>query len=241
MEKTKYQLNTNRVKQDPTESTNPHGYARRMLRGVVLTLVVAAGMFAGKGLTAQEIYVTGTDLCSDGTQSTRIGLNDSDPAKMYAIYRDGKFTGVRSVNTERKPNPLDFGEFSETGKYTVVEFPMANLDIHHPEKGRALKGSVTINRMPDVKLPDQLEVKSGQALNFTPRVTIEGCTFTWTSRPGSGKVTGNKKSGNGPLTDTLLLQEATAASVIYTITPVSPAHLGSCKGTPRELVVRILP
>ena len=208
---------------------------------ILTSLFLLTGLFTGRNLHAQEYLVTGTDLCTDGSQSTKIGLSDSDTGKIYTLYHDGKFIGLKSVNLGKAPNIIDFGSFQEPGKYTVVEFTRENLDFKHPEKGRKIRGTISINKLPVQYVPQKLEFKSGTPLNYQPRADIEGCTFKWTARLTKGKATGYKKSGEGMITDKPELQGTEPACVTYSITPISPAQLGSCMGNPLELVVWILP
>ena len=212
-----------------------------MKQTLVILLIILNGCFAGQRIYSQQYSLIGSDICSDGTHSTHIGLSDSDPAKFYALYRDGKFLEVKSQNSEKKPNALDFGSYSESGKYTVIEFSRTNLDFNKPENGRKINGNVSINKLPVAYVPKKLEVRSGAPLNYQPKANVEGCTFKWTARLDAGAATGFKKSGAGMIADTILLQGQKPACVIYSITPYSPEYLGTCMGNIQELVVWIKP
>jgi hypothetical protein len=210
-----------------------------MISRVILIIFIVAGSIPGHGVHAQQYFLTGTDLCSNGAQSTSIGLSDSDPSKMYALYRDDQLLAVRTINTAKVPNPLDFGKFSETGKYTVVEFPEGNLDYRHPEKGRKINGMISINSIPVLDVPEKMEIKSGVQFSYQPHANIDGCRYKWTTRLESGKTTGYVKSGEGMIADKIVLTGNKPVRIIYLITPFSPGNLGSCMGNTCELTVWI--
>jgi hypothetical protein len=212
-----------------------------MKQTLLMVVVILGGCFTGQRIYSQQYLLIGSDICSDGSQSTHIGLSDSDPAKFYALYRDSNFLEVKSHNTGKTPNVLEFGNYSEPGKYTVVEFPRTNTDFAKPEKGRKISGSVSINSLPVAYVPAKLDVRSGTPLNFQPKASVEGCTYKWTAYLKEGAATGFKKNGAGTITDTILLQGKQPACVIYLITPYSPEYLGSCMGNSKELVVWIKP
>lgn len=212
-----------------------------MICRLISMILIIAGYAAGCDLHAQQHLITGTDLCSDGAQSTNIGLADSDPSKMYAIYRDGQFLAVRTINDSKSPNPLDFGAFSETGKYTIVEFSNDNADFRHPEKGRTIQGAISIYKKPVMEVPQKVEIKSGELFTFQPVADIRGCSFRWTARLKSGKAAGFKKSGEGMVSDSIVLHDSNPVSMSYLITPYSPEHLGTCTGNTVEMTVWIIP
>lgn len=212
-----------------------------MKQTLLMLLVTLGGCLAGQRIYSQQYSLIGTDICSDGSQSTHISLSDSDPALFYALYRDGQFLEVKSHNSGKTPNLLDFGSYSNPGKYTVIEFSRTNMDFKKPENGRKIKGSVSINSIPVIYVPKKLEVRSGSPLNCQPKASVEGCTFKWTTRLDAGTAAGFRKSGEGMITDTIVLKGTQPACVIYLITPYSPEYLGSCMGNSQELVVWIKP
>ena len=68
---------------------------------LAILLVIFVGSFTGQRIFSQEYLLIGSDICSDGSQSTHISLSDSDPANFYALYRDGQFLEVKSLNSEK--------------------------------------------------------------------------------------------------------------------------------------------
>jgi hypothetical protein len=213
-----------------------------MKQTLAILLLILGSCLLSQISYSQQYTLIGTSICSDGSQSTHVGLSDSDPAKMYALYRDGHFIEVKSYNSGKKPNLLDFGNYSEPGKYTVVEFSGANPDFKKSENGRKISGSVSINRIPVLNVPKKFETTSGKPLNYQPKASVNGCTFKWTARLDAGAATGFKKNGSGiMITDTIVLQGKQPACVIYTLTPYSPEYLGSCVGNSQELVIWIKP
>jgi hypothetical protein len=213
-----------------------------MKQTLTILLFILGSCLLSQRIYSQQYKLIGSDICSDGTQSTHISLSDSDPLKFYALYRDGELTEVKKHNSKKTPNVLDFGNYSEPGKYTAVEFSGANPEFEKPEKGRKINGSVNINKVPVLYVAKKFETRSGSPLNYQPKASIEGCTFKWTARLDAGNATGFKKSGAGlMITDTIVVQGKQLASVVYTIIPYSPDHLGSCMGNNQELVVWIKP
>lgn len=204
-------------------------------------LVILCSCLSGQRIYSQHYSLIGSDICSDGSQSTHISLSDSDPAKFYALYRDSELFEVKKHNSKKTPNVLDFDSYSEPGKYTVVEFSGTNPDFEKPGNGRKISGSVSIYRLPFVYVPKKLEARSGSPLNYQPKASIDGCTFKWTTRLDAGTATGFRKNGTGMITDTIVLKGTQHACVIYLITPYSPEYLGSCMGNSQELVVWIKP
>jgi hypothetical protein len=213
-----------------------------MKQTLTILLFILGSSLLSQRIWSQQYKLIGADICSDGSQSTHISLSDSDPVKFYALYRDGRFLEVKSHKSGTTPNNIDFGNYSETGKYTVIEFSRENLDFEKPEKGRKISGSVSINSVPILYVPKKLEARSGSPLNCQPKASVNGCTYKWTARLDAGAATGFRKSGEGiMITDTLILQGKQTATVVYTITPYSPEYLGSCMGNSQELVVWIKP
>jgi hypothetical protein len=191
---------------------------------------------------SQEYKIIGSDICSDGSQSANIILSDSDPGKLYALYRNGELLEVRSANTGKTPNLLAFGNYSDFGKYTVVEFnTTTGINFKDPANGRELPGSINIYKKPDVLISKKLEIRSGTPLNFQPRGTVNGSIFRWTARTDKGKAEGFSKTGEGIITDKINLLGADPACIIYAITPYGPDELGGCKGNTRELIVWVKP
>ena len=212
-----------------------------MKQTLLMVLVFLGGCLACQRIYSQQYTVVGTDICSDGTRTTHIGLSDSDPAKFYALYHDGEFLAVKRMNTKKTPNTLDFGSFSDAGKYTVVEFAKANPDFEKPESGKRINGSVSINAVPVLSVSKKLEVSSGNPLKYMPQANTPGCTYKWTTRLDAGKAKGFRERGEGMITDTIFVQGNQPACVVYLITPFSPEQLGSCMGKSQELVVWIKP
>jgi hypothetical protein len=191
---------------------------------------------------SQEYKIIGSDICSDGSHSANISLSDSDPGKLYALYRDGELLEVRSVNTGKTPNLLAFGNYSDFGKYTVVEFnTQAGTDFKDPGNGRKIPGGISIYRQPEVYISKKIEVRSGTPVNFQPKGSMQGSIFRWTARLEKGKAEGYNKSGEGIINDKIELQGNEPACIIYAITPYGPDELGGCKGNTRELIVWINP
>ena len=192
-------------------------------------------------LMAQKITLVGSNICSDGTQSVSIGLSDSDPKKVYALYRDDQMIQVRSINTETSPNPLNFGNMSQPGTYTVSEFAGGSNDYSKASSGKIIKGSVSIFGIPVLTVPKKLEIKSGSAISFQPKADKEGCIYNWTARIDKGKVKGFKKTGEGMITDKPELEGSEPACIIYSITPMRSSREGACVGNTVDLIVWIMP
>ena len=204
-------------------------------------LFIVICCFTNLGIYCQQYSLIGTDICSDGSQTTTISLSGFDPQKMYAIYRDGKFIKAIYPETTEGKDRGTFGSFKNYGTYTAVEF-LRSGNPGDPESGKKINGSVTIFRKPKISLPEKLEIKSGNALKFQPQTDLEGCTFKWNAKLESGKAVGFHKTGQGLICDTLTLQNKnkdTAACIIYSITPISPGRLGSCTGQAVDLIVWI--
>jgi hypothetical protein len=191
---------------------------------------------------SQEYKIIGSDICSDGSQSANISLSDSDPGKLYALYRNGELLEVRSANTGKTPNLLAFSNYSDFGKYTVVEFKTtAGINFKDPGNGRELPGSLNIYKKPDVLISKKIEIRSGMSLSFQPHGTVNGTIFRWTAHIEKGQAEGFSKTGEGIITDKINLQGNEPACIIYAITPYGPDELGVCMGNARELIVWVKP
>ncbi len=86
--------------------------------------------------------------------------------------------------------------------------------------------------------PPTGQVCSGQPFTYTITANHPTATFAWTASVTSGVVTGFTAAGNGnTINDILTNTGTTDATVTYVITPT----IGSCPGTPFNLVVTVHP
>ncbi len=206
------------------------------------TALTLAFLFVMSGANAQSIYLTGTDICTDGTQSTEIGITDSDPDAFYALFRDGERISLRQHNSGTTPNPISFGEFAHPGFYTVVEFSDYTKDLKNPNDGIQIAGHVHIKQIPELFIQrEPLVVKSGEVFKYEPKADLNNTSFIWTASVDKGKVVKFDDRGKGTIEMKFTLKDEKTAQVVFSITPVAPDDLGGCIGKSQELVVFISP
>jgi hypothetical protein len=87
--------------------------------------------------------VLGSDICSDGTTSTEIRLSDSDLGVDYYVLLDG---APHDGPISGSGNPLDLGNYSDPGQYTVVGRRTGCTDV-------TMTGDVMVSEIPDTSLP----------------------------------------------------------------------------------------
>ncbi len=205
------------------------------------TALTLAFLFVMSGANAQNIYLTGTDICTDGTQSTEIGITDSDPAKHYALFRDGIQLMMFQQYSDQDTNPITFGTFSEPGIYRVYQFERHGSNMN-PNDGIAIGDQVHIKPMPVMFIPDEpITTQSGNTFNYEPKADIRDATFTWTATVAGGKVKKFNNRGRGDISMKLELDGDKPSQVVFSITPIAPDHLGGCMGHTRDLIVNIEP
>lgn len=190
---------------------------------------------------AQDIQLTGGNLCSNGQNGTTIGITDSDPSKYYALFHDGKRIAIQQYDSGITPNPITFGHFTEPGVYTIKQFDdfvSQNTSV----RGKAISGQIHIYATPVVYLKqDTLETQSGKLFSFQPQSSMNDADFMWTASIKEGKLKKFNSNGKGMIELTLELLEAQATQVVFSITPIAPASKGGCMGSPRELTLWVNP
>jgi hypothetical protein len=191
---------------------------------------------------SQNIRLTGTDICSDGTLTTEIRLSDADPDAFYALFCDEQRLSLRQISSGIKPNPINFGEFSQPGVYTVVQYPNNSNDMNNPNKGTLISGKVHIKPVPKIFIPNEpMQVKSGETFIYRPKADMSDATFTWTASVAEGKLKKFETNGNGNIALNFEIIGEKSAKVIFSITPVAPDFKGGCMGTTHDLTLWVLP
>lgn len=181
-----------------------------------------------------QFSIIGENVCTDGSQTTEIGLSDSRGGVFYVLFRNNKSV---SFVSRQNSGIITFGKFSEPGIYEVVE--IEKLQSAHPSKseGALQKGRVIIEEMPRLINVKPIEIISGDRLSFIPNTSVPGSRVKWTCKLASGQVTGFSKSGEGAIIDQLVLKNEAEAELVYMLTPISP---GSCFGKTVELKIKVL-
>lgn len=195
-------------------------------------------------LSAQDIRLVGTNICSDGySNSTVISLSDTYPDKIYALFRDGQRLSARQYNPGTRPSPLDLGAYSEPGVYTVVEFEPAEFNrSNNQNNGRQIPGKVIISREPEIYIREkdkEQEIISGSLFEYTPTANMENVEFMWTAAIIQGKLKHLEKEGKNNIVFTPELSGSKKAEVIFVITPIAPIHEGGCAGKSIELKIKV--
>ena len=110
-----------------------------------------------------DIYnVTGGNLCSDGTTSAAIGLDNSEVGVTYYLQRDG--VDIPGEDEPGDGNPISFGSFNTTGTYTVV-----GRSGSCPEE--TMNGQVTISQLPT---DPGLQTTGTVCYSSSPTVALSG-------------------------------------------------------------------
>lgn len=189
---------------------------------------------------SQNITLIGSDICTDGTISTEIGLSDTDPNAFYALFCNEQRVSLRQLNSGRKPNPISFGEFAQPGVYTVVQFSANSNDFKNPANGKLISGKIHIKPIPKIFLQDKpIQVKSGEIFSYTPKSDINDANFIWSATVAEGKLKRFDANGKGHIALPLINTGDKPAKVLFSITPVAPDYLGGCTGTVQQLIVLI--
>ncbi len=212
---------------------------------VIVMSAIFISLLGADKLMAQDIRLTGTDICSDGyNQSTVITLTDTGPDKIYSLFRDDQYLSSRHYNPGTSPAPLELGEYAEPGVYTVVEFEQSTFNQkRNPQHGRQIPGQVTISREPEIfirKQHKELEITSGALFNYTPEADMEDVEFFWSASVTQGKLKDFEKEGRSNISLTPELAGTDQAEVVFQITPVAPDYKGGCTGRPVEIKVTII-
>ena len=110
--------------------------------------------------------------------------------------------------------------------------------------GSTFTVTVTVNPRPAITAMTGLTC-SGTGFTVTPidatnGLVPVGTTYSWGLPVVTGGLTGGATgSGAGNITGTLVNPTTTAQTATYTVTPISSVALGSCVGTPFDVVVTI--
>ena len=206
----------------------------------LFTLIFVLFLTFSLQIYAQTGELTGSVICGDGVQKTDIGITGIDPHVYYVLYHNGEMVQMRKSAGAGSDKSMTFGTFKDGGEYTAVGFTRV-VDGFPPKMGKAVKGKIRISTVPVLMIGDTLRIKSGEALSYQPKADLSDATFSWSATLKSGKVAGFVKKGDQTIHDVIRLQDNSPACLVYSITPYSAQHSGSCMGTTRELFVIIKP
>lgn len=213
---------------------------------ILLSAFIFNALIAGK-LMARDVRLTGTDICSDGySQSTVITLTDTHPEKTYSLFRDDQYLSSRQYNPGTTPAPLELGDYSEPGVYTVLEFAASEFNQkHNPHYGRQIPGKGTILREPEIFIRQkhkEPEITSGTLFYYVPEADMEDVEFFWSASVTKGKLKDFEKKGRSSISITPVLASGSDnAEMVFHITPVAPDYKGGCAGKTAELKIKIIP
>lgn len=210
---------------------------------ILTTLIILSG--SGIKLSGQNVRLIGTDICSDGyNSSTLLTLTNTNPDKIYALFRDGQHLSARQYNPGTASAALDLGEYSEPGVYIVVEFEQSAFNQKHdPQQGSKVPGQVTISREPEIfirKQDKEREIASGALFNYTPEADMDDVDFYWEASVTRGELTDFEKEGSGDISLTPKLAGADPAEIMFSVTPVAPDYKGGCTGRTIQLKVKVI-
>jgi hypothetical protein len=205
------------------------------------TVTLILVLFSISWANAQSIFLTGTDICTDGTQSTEIGITDSDPTKHYALFRDGLQLMMFQQHSDQETNPITFGTFSEPGIYRVFQFDRHGSNMN-PNNGIAIGEKIHIKPMPVLLVSDEpITTQSGMFFTYEPKSDIRDASYSWTATVTRGKMKKFTDRGRGDINQKLELEGEKPAQIVFSITPVAPDHLGGCMGDTSDIIVNIEP
>lgn len=204
---------------------------------IFFTILLICGT---ENTTAQDVEISGRNICADGSQHTTISITGMDPSRYYGLYQDDKLVQLRKSEAIGGERTLSFGEFSETGIYTAAMFDKV-VEGFPKKQGTPIKGSVTISQLPVIFIQDTLRISSGEAVNYLPKANLPETSFSWTSFVKAGMVKGNTKKGSGAIQDVIRNEGSAKACVVYSITPFRTVNGNICTGESRNLNILISP
>lgn len=198
-------------------------------------------LFSIYATNGQAIHLTGTDICSAGSNSTSIGLTNADTAKYYALYHNGVQQVICKFKIEGKIKAILFGDYSQPGIYSAIQFDHFD-SIPDPKYGKTIPGEVKIKQSPIISIPSEIvEIHSGDFFNYLPQTNMSNVEIIWTATLLEGKLTKFYEKGRGTIMLPFDLQGNQPAIIKFSFMPVAPEASGSCVGTIRKVTLRVLP
>ncbi len=185
-----------------------------------------------------DAMATGQAICSG--QSTSIAITNPNAVVgtvySWVVQNISNVSGASGGSGNNISQVLTSADGVTTGSVTYRITPSINGC-----PGNFIDVNVTVNPVPVITNNPTTLIQStcsGDALNFLPTSTIGGTTYSWTSSiAGSINAGSVTASGSGSITDAPVNIGNSPGAVTYTITPT----VGSCSGTPINLVVTIKP
>lgn len=181
-------------------------------------------------------------ICSDASSAVALSEPDGIPGTSFTWTASNSNTYGASnsfgstINQQLKNDGTNSTNGTTNGTATYVVTPTANGCV-------GTSKTVIVTVKPKTKItntPAQLvaSICSGNALNFTPSLSIAGSTYSWTSSI-SGTITPASVSASGTtaITNAPINSGNQSATVTYAITP----SFSSCAGSTVNYVVTVKP
>jgi parallel beta-helix repeat protein len=175
-------------------------------------------------------------ICSGATFTvTPTGVPTGTTYTWAAPVITGSVTGASAqatAQTSISQTLSNTGTTAATVVYTVT--PMSGTCA-----GSTFTVTVTVNPVPAVTNQTPAAICSGTAFTVTPSGVPAGTTYTWAAPVITGSVTGASAQATPQtsISQTLTNTGTTAATVVYTVTPVS----GTCTGSSFTVTVTVNP
>jgi hypothetical protein len=183
-----------------------------------------------------NVTATSQTICSGATTNIAITSSISGTTFSWIVKSASGVSGAIAGSGSTIAQTLATTSTSPgTVIYTITPIPPAGVCA-----GPAFDVTVTVNPKPSITQSGtqlQKTICSNTAVAFQPLSDVTGTSFTWTSTPVSGSVSGRSSSGSGNINDILVTSGSTIARVDYIITP----QANGCSGTSKTLQVSIKP
>ena len=198
-------------------------------------LIIILSLFAAK-LTGQ-CTVNLTSVAGTDNQTICIGPAITDITYYSADATGATFSDLPAGVTGSWTSP----EVTITISGTPTESGIFNYTINLTGGGDCIiTGTIEVNPIPDViATPASQTVCQGTptSIALTTSVTSPTVTYSWTAALTTGTAGGFSSGSGSTIAQTLTNVTSSAATVTYTITPA----IGSCTGTPVDVVVTVNP
>jgi PKD repeat protein len=222
--------------QGPANVLNPHTVILNNPQDYTLTVTDGANcsydftITVNTDGTALDVViisdVVNDEICSGETIT--LTANASGGSGSYDYDWSGTPLNATEVDNTISfvPQQLGINSYSVT---VYDGFTSVNSDI-----------DILVHDLPVVNSPGNIQICSGEAIDYAITSNIAGTSFSWTAQEATGCISGFNAGTGNEINDVLINSCSDPVSVNYTIIPTGPAPT-ACTGIPFNLTVTVSP
>jgi len=222
--------------QGPANVLNPHTVILNSPQDYTLTVTDGANcsydftFTVNTDGTALDVAISSDvvndEICSGETIT--LTANASGGSGSYDYDWSGTPFNATEVDNTISFVPQQLG-INSYGVMVYDGFTSVNSDI-----------DILVHDLPVVNSPGNIQICSGEAIDYAITSNIAGTSFSWTAQEATGCISGYNAGTGNEINDVLINSCSDPISVNYTIIPTGPAPT-TCTGTPFNFTVTVSP